>query len=210
LPAEPPERVCWAAFRPQAIAGGGARARRRDDHGSVRAPGQPGELGAPASQRTAARVLEQGAPEWQVLRRRAAWAARRAAPHRDAEAAHPRSRLRGSHAACRDRLVPLGLRRVASVGHAPRRRRGHRHPGRPAFAPGPGRHDGVRHHPAGPAVSGGRRAAVPHPHSVQPARSQWALRLQAGAPTRSPAAASGEGRCSQETGWRVSWFSIHH
>ncbi len=208
LPAEPPERVYWAAFRPQAIAGGDARAPRWDDHGSVRAPGQPGELVSRVSRRKAGCVLPvpalQGAPEWPVPCRRAAWAARRAAPHLDAVAERPRSRLRVSRAVHRDRHAPPGLRPAANAVRAPRKRRGHRRPGRPACAPDPGRHDGVHPHPAGLGASDGRRAAAPRLHSVQPGRSQWALRLQAGAPIRSPAAASGEGRCLLETGWRVS------
>lgn len=221
LPAEPPVPAWSQEFQRQAIAAGDARARQQGDHGSVHAPERPDGRDARASRQTAVRALREppGWDEqaWPVSFRRAASTARRAVPRRDAEAGHLRIRLRGSRAACRDRHVPSGLRRAAGAGRAPRTRRGRQHldrpacaPARPAGVPDLGGRHAVRRRPAGPAVLGGRRAEVPPRHSVRLGPRREASRLPAGGPTRSPAAASGEGRCSQETGWRVSWFSIHH
>jgi len=229
LPAELPalaelqEPACSEGSRPQAMAAGDARARWQGDHGSVHAPGRPGGLDARASPRKAECARREpaaapGAREWPELCRRAARVARQAGPSRGADAELPRSRLRGSRAAHRERHAPPGLRRVAGADRVPPRPRGrHRRPARPACAlerpagaPAPDVRHGVHRRPVGPAVLGERLAGVLPRHSVRPGRRQWASRLPAGGPTRSPAAASEEGRCSQETGGRVSWFSIHH
>ena len=190
----------------------GSRRRRGRTGLAWQGPGQgPGAAGVlPA----AARVPErQDAADLRVLPPGAEPARREPAVpdetvwpgrHRRAQAAlgaRPAGRARGGGVEGRrpDPARP-GLRHAADGDRVPRRRRGRPDPVRPV---GVRRLDGRRAlHPA-PGVSA-RRAAAPRRLPVRPGPGRAALRAPMGGPRHAPAAASGGGRYSQETGWKAS------
>jgi hypothetical protein len=209
LRAEPPEPARSVEFLPQVRAAGDARLQAGPV--SAHAPAPRDAVAVPAYRPGSGPVPREPAVPDEAARRalcrREGWVARRVAlGHGVGE--EPRAplpeRSDGGLAVHRARRVPPALLRAAGADRVPRRRLGRLHPGPPACVPGPGGHRGAILRPAGPAVSGGRRAGVPPLRPVLPGPRREASRIPAGMPTRSPAAASGEGRCSQETDWKAS------
>jgi len=161
-----------------------------------RAPGRPGVAvvpGCPPGAAVARRepVVPDG-PGWLARQREAAPAVR------------SEGRARGGVAGLQDhrrapvRRDPL---READVDRAPRMLRVHPDPVRPACAPDRGARRVLR--PV-PAVFDALRAAALHRLPVQPEPERGVVLGLAGGPRHAPAAASGEGRYSQETDWKAS------
>ena len=189
---------------------GEARREARPDGSPRREPGAAGVLPAaarvPGLQDAAdLRVLMPGA---EPARREPAvpdegvWPGRHRRAVQAAPGARPAGRARGGVAGGRHRgFARPGLRHATDGGRAPRMRRGRPGPVHPVGVRRPG---GRRARRPGLAASGAHRAAAPHRLPVRPGPGRAALRAPMGGPRHAPAAASGGGRYSQETGWKAS------
>jgi hypothetical protein len=161
-----------------------------------RAPGRPGVAvvpGCPPGAAVARRepVVPDG-PGWLARQREAAPAVR------------SEGRARGGVAGLQDhRRAPVRRDpfREVDADRAPRMLRVHPDPVRPACAPDRGARRVLR--PV-PAVFDALRAAALHRLPVQPEPERGVVLGLAGGPRHAPAAASGEGRYSQETDWKAS------
>jgi hypothetical protein len=161
-----------------------------------RAPGRPGAAVVPGCPPGAAVVRREpvvpDGPGWLARQREAVPAVR------------SEGRARGGGAGLQDHhRVPVrrDLLREADADRVPRTRRGHPDPVRPACGPDRGARRVLR--PV-PAAFDALRAATLHRLPVQPEPERGALPGLAGEPRHAPAAASGEGRYSQETDWKAS------
>jgi hypothetical protein len=161
-----------------------------------RAPGRPGVAVVPGCPPGAAVVRREpvvpDGPGWLARQREAVPAVR------------SEGRARGGGAGLQDhRRVPVRRDplRVADADRVPRMLRGRPDPVRPACAPDRGARRVLR--PV-PSAFGALRAAALRRLQVRPVPGRGVLLVLAGGPRRAPAAASGEGRYSQETDWKAS------